>query len=222
MLVAAAVLPHPPLLVPELAAGAAAELDELRAACARAVAAVASSAPDVTYLVGVDSLPHARSFAPWGADVAVDVPEPLPLSLLVGGLLTTGTGRSFVVVADDLTSAQCADLGGELASSAGRVALLVMGDSTARLSEKAPGYLDERAAGYDDAVAGALGRADTAALLALEPQPARDLMAAGRAPWQVLAGAADGLPSPTVEAGWRGAPYGVSYQVFTWKWQENA
>jgi hypothetical protein len=32
-LVAAAVLPHPPVIVPEIAAGAAHELDDLRLAC---------------------------------------------------------------------------------------------------------------------------------------------------------------------------------------------
>ena len=38
MLLAAAVCPHPPLLVPEVAAGAAPETDDLRAACRAAVA----------------------------------------------------------------------------------------------------------------------------------------------------------------------------------------
>ena len=35
--IAAAVCPHPPLLVPEVAAGAASELDDLRAACLAAI-----------------------------------------------------------------------------------------------------------------------------------------------------------------------------------------
>ena len=221
MLVAAAVLPHPPILVPAVAAGAAAELDELRDACRRAVKAVAASSPDVTYLVGVDSAPHATSFAPWGVDEPVDVPEPLPLPLLVGAWLTAGTSRSFVVVADELEPQECAELGAELAGSAGRVAIIAMGDGSARLSEKAPGYLDDRAAGYDDAAARALRQADAEALLGLDPWLARDLQVAGRAPWQVLAGAATALDPSLVEDLWHGAPYGVGYHVVTWSWNNN-
>ena len=70
-----------------------------------------------------------------------------------------------------------------------RTALLVVGDGAATHTEKAPGYLDERAGPFDDAVAAALATADPAALAALDPALAADLWAAGRAPWQVLAGA---------------------------------
>jgi len=222
VLVAAAVLPHPPMLVPAVAAGAAAELDELRDACRRAVRTAAAASPELTYLLGVDTAPHASSFAPWGVDEPVDVPEPLPLPLLVGAWLTAGTSRSFVVVADELEPQECAELGAELAGSAERVAIIAMGDGPARLSEKAPGYLDDRAAGYDEAAAAALARADTEALLGLDPWLSRDLLVAGRAPWQVLAGAAATLGPPLVEDGWHGAPYGVGYHVVTWSWQENA
>ncbi|HEY7606315.1 MAG TPA: hypothetical protein VID07_06055, partial [Actinomycetes bacterium] len=49
--VAAALLPHPPLLVAKLAGAAAPELDPLRAACHQALAAVVAAA-DLTVLVG--------------------------------------------------------------------------------------------------------------------------------------------------------------------------
>ena len=61
----------------------------------------------------------------------------------------------------------------------------------------------------------ALAAADTEALLALDEGLAHELKAAGRAPWQVLAGAAEG-------AGLDGrllyedAPYGVGYFVAAW------
>jgi hypothetical protein len=96
------------------------------------------------------------------------------------------------------------------------VALLVMGDGSARRGEKAPGYDDPRARPYDDAVARALATADLAALRGLDPGLAAELLASGRAPWQVLAGAAAGT-------GWRGdlsyyaAPYGVAYFVAGWR-----
>lgn len=204
------------MLVPSLASGAAPELDELRSHCRDALTAVAATTPDVTYLVGLDDGPHAQSFAPWGVDESVDVPEPLPLSLLVGAWLTAGSQRSFVAVADDLDPGDCAELGAELAASAARVALVAMGDGTARLSEKAPGYLDERAAAYDEIIASAL-RQDTAALLDLDPTLARELLVAGRAPWQVLAGAAGTTERPPVVGEpWSASRYGVGYHVISW------
>ena len=214
-LVAAAVCPHPPLLVPELASGAAPELDHVRERAHAAVKAIVDTRPDLLAIVGADVGPHASSFAPWGVDVRVDVPEPLPLSLLVGGWLTRGVVRSFVAVAPDLDPAECASLGAELSTAADRVALLVMGDGAARHTEKAPGYLDPRSAPYDANVADALGRADTASLLALEPAEAESLLVAGRAPWQVLAGAASGAEFGATGA-FFAAPYGVGYHVVTW------
>ena len=215
MLVAAAVCPHPPLLVPELASGAASEMHDVRERCQAAVKALIATAPDLLAVIGADVGPRSTSFAPWGADVRVDVPEPLPLPLLVGGWLTRGVVRSFVAVAPDLDPAECATLGAELATAANRVALLVMGDGSARHTEKAPGYLDPRAAPYDVRIAAALGSADTSALLALDPAEADDLLVAGRAPWQVLAGAAQG-GTLRPEGALFAAPYGVGYHVVTW------
>lgn len=220
MLVAAAVCPHPPLLIPALAAGAAAELDDLRDACRGAVAQLSAAAPELTFVVGADTGPRATSFAPWapgagGSALAVDVPEALPLPLLVGAWLTAGTVRSFVALDPTLDAAECAELGADLAAAADRVALLVMGDGSARHSLKAPGYLDPRAAAFDEGVAAALARADVDALLALDPGLAAELLAAGRAPWQVLAGAARGGDWRAAGARWE-APYGVGYHVVTW------
>ncbi|MFD8069425.1 hypothetical protein ACFV3J_25735, partial [Streptomyces parvulus] len=52
MLVAAAVCPCPPLLVPEVAAGAAPELDAARAACADALGVLAAARADRLVVVG--------------------------------------------------------------------------------------------------------------------------------------------------------------------------
>ena len=215
MLVAAAVCPHPPLLVPPLASGAALELDEVRERCRAAVGALAAALPDLLVVVGDDGGVRATSFAPWGVDVPIDVPEPLPPALLVGGWLTRGHVRSFVAVSPELDPAECAALGAELAGAADRVAMLVMGDGSARHTEKAPGFLDPRAAAYDQKVATALGTADTAALLALDPAEASSLLVAGRGAWQVLAGAAAGADL-TPEQAFFAAPYGVGYHVVTW------
>jgi hypothetical protein len=233
-----AVLPQPPLLVPELAGGAAAETADLRAACVDAAARLADAAP-IWIAVGADPGgrrtvgPGARgTFAGFGVDVRVALgpgadgtPDPaLPLPLLVAGWVAGRVAAGGLrirgeLVAPDAPPAECAALGaalaGECAAEPGPIGLLVVGDGAATHAEKAPGYLDERAGPFDAAVAAALGGADTAALAALDPGLADDLLAVGRAPWQVLAGAAAG-------GGWRGellhssAPYGVAYHVALW------
>jgi len=53
---------------------------------------------------------------------------------------------------------------------------------------------------------------DLGALLSVDAGLARELMATGRAAWQVLAGAMDGLrPAATVR--YRDDPFGVAYLV---------
>ncbi|MFI1657424.1 class III extradiol dioxygenase subunit B-like domain-containing protein [Streptomyces sp. NPDC020472] len=245
MLVAAAVCPSPPLLVPDVATGAAPELDAARAACADAVGLLAAARPDRLYVVGpADEGAHGGypagatgSFAGFGVDLSVrlgaESPQdqaqartqgeddrPLPLSLTVGAWLLARAGWADAPieglgVAASTAADVCAGTGRELAASAERVALLVLGDGSACRTVKAPGYLDERAAGFDAEAARALGTADVTALLALDAGLAAELKAAGRASWQVLAGAAEG-------AGLDGrllfedAPYGVGYFVAAW------
>jgi hypothetical protein len=221
VLTAAAVCPHPPLLVPEVACGAAPELDPLRAACAEAVRRLAAAC-DAIVVVG--SGPGTRDFGPgaagslrpYGADVAVgDGPAVLPLSLTIGRWLLGARPAGHRAVAQDAPAGSCARLGAELGALAGRIGLLVMGDGSACRTERAPGYLDARAAGFDAEVARALAEADTRALAALDPALAAELLAAGRAPWQVLAGAArDGRFTAELLAD--EAPYGVGYLVASW------
>ncbi|HBF82487.1 MAG TPA: hypothetical protein DD420_21920, partial [Streptomyces sp.] len=79
MLVAAAVCPCPPLLVPEVAAGAAPELDAARAACADAVGVLAAARPDLLIVTGAagpedeGAFPagSSGSFAGFGVDLTV-------------------------------------------------------------------------------------------------------------------------------------------------------
>ncbi|WP_171112937.1 MULTISPECIES: class III extradiol dioxygenase subunit B-like domain-containing protein [Streptomyces] len=238
MLVAAAVCPCPPLLVPAVAAGAAPELDAARAACTDALGVLAAARPDRLIVVGptrqgeVETYPEGThgSFRGFGVDVDVrlgrekaadaDVRWALPPSLAVAAWLLDRTGWSDapiegLAVGELLAPERCIRIGRDLAAEAERVALLVMGDASACRSLKAPGYLDERAEPFDAAVGRALGSADLAALEALDVEPARRLMVSGRAPWQVLAGAAAGAGLGGALL-YEDAPYGVGYVVASW------
>ncbi|MGW0615086.1 class III extradiol dioxygenase subunit B-like domain-containing protein [Streptomyces sp. NPDC002788] len=236
MLVAAAVCPCPPLLVPEVAAGAAPELDVARAACADALGVLAAARPDRLVVVGPgestgpETYPAGTqgSFRGFGVDLDVrlgpagggEAERRLPYSLTVAAWLLERTGWSDAPVeglgvGERLAPERCVRAGRDVAGRAERVALLVMGDASACRTLKAPGYLDERAAPFDAEVARALGAADLAALTALDTGLAHELKVSGRSPWQVLAGAAEG-------AGLGGsllyedAPYGVGYIVAAW------
>jgi hypothetical protein len=237
MLVAAAVCPCPPLLVPEVAAGAAPEMAAARAACADALGVLAAARPDLLVVVGPAAesgrgpFPEGTpgSFRGFGVDVTVHlgpgtdavVPErELPPSLAVAGWLLGRTGWADAPIAglgvgETLAPERCAEAGREIAARAGRVALLVMGDASACRTVKAPGYLDERAAPFDAAVAQALGAADIAAVQALDPDLAHELKASGRAPWQILAGAAADADLGGALL-YEDAPYGVGYLVAAW------
>ncbi|GAA2458241.1 class III extradiol dioxygenase subunit B-like domain-containing protein [Actinomadura vinacea] len=248
MLIYAAVCPHPPLLVPELAGDAAKELDALRAACGTAVrgleeavraaggdaaivvvgggAGTRAYGPDAVATLGPYGLVPTASYRPsengvsgtvGGADSVFGEPvkpaELLPLSLTIGRWLLRdlppGVPVRFQSVAYDAAPRECLALGRKLAGQADeRVALLVMGDGSACLSAKAPGYLDPRAEPYDAGVAEALRLADTGTLADLDPGISREVQAAGRAAWQVLAGAAEAPRTPHEGAPHEGTPHG--------------
>lgn len=236
MLVAAAVCPCPPLLVPGVAAGAAPELAVARAACTDALGVLAAARPDRLVVVGPAEQsgrgPHPEgtrgSFRGFGVDLDVRLggergavsERELPPSLAVAAWLLERTGWSDAPieglgVGEPLAAERCIEVGRHVVAQAERVALLVMGDASACRTLKAPGYLDERAAPFDAEVARALGAADVAALKSLDTELAYELKASGRAPWQVLAGAAEGADLGG-ELLYEDAPYGVGYVVATW------
>lgn len=228
MLVGAAVCPHPPLLVPGVGAGASGELDGLRVACDAAVLHLLAAAPTLVVVVGGAPVVGPFGDGAWGslAGFGVRVPvgsgpgEPtLPLSLTLGRWLVDradGEARPLLFgVEPDAGTDRCLALGEALAGRADRVAMLVMGDGSARRSVKGPGGLDPAAEPFDAGVADALAAGDPEALAALDPAHAAGLLAAGRAPWQVLAGAARGAAWQGAVT-WTGSPYGVTYLVATW------
>jgi hypothetical protein len=239
--VAAALLPHPPLLVPELAGGAAPELDPLREACRQALVAVLAAARTVV-LVGdgpawaIPGPSATGSFGPYGAAADVTLPaldglapaglpEPgrideLPLSLAVAAFLLQGleveSGRLVAAtVPASLGPGAAAAIGRGLVLGAGPgpVGLIVMGDLSARRTERAPGAFHPAAAAFDASVAEAFRAGRPSDLLDLDPGLAADLLAGGRVPLQVLAGAFQDVPGVRGRVLYDDAPYGVGYLV---------
>jgi hypothetical protein len=232
VLVAAAVCPHPPLIVPELAAGAAAELHEVRAACDEALRRLVNSEPDLVVAVGPDAKESGvrelaadvrGSFLSYGVDISIGAnparKRQLPLSLSVGAWLLQRSSwdgaRCFVAVGGDTDVNTCLSTGKHLALRGERIAFLVLGDGSARRSENAPGYVDDRAALYDEDIRRALQCGDVSALAELDPTLAADLLVSGRPAWQVLAGAAQDV-DVTAALLAHEAPYGVAYFVASW------
>jgi hypothetical protein len=197
-------------------------LPELRDACARAASWLVRTRPQVIIVVGPaaetaqpdpDGQFDLSAFAPALGSAA----KPgLPMSLGLGGLLLDQAGysgpRILQAVGEDEPAASCLRLGAELARSHARAAMLIMGDGSARRTAAAPGHFDERAEAFDAGIERALRDGDPGRLAAVDPALARELMATGRAAWQVLAG---GLPAAglATDVLYADAPYGVAYLV---------
>ena len=183
-----AVVPSALALLPEVV-GRDDVLADLRERAVGVIASVCRDLPPagrVTLVVATDR-----------ATVASDVARPaLPLGRRVGERLLAAAGVipervDVVEVGWDAPTEQCAALGASLAAAdtpAPAGTLVVVADGSACRTEKAPGYLDERAFAVDDAIVAGLCRPEAQALLDLDPVVCAEVLAAGRAPLQVLAG----------------------------------
>ncbi|MBB5808558.1 hypothetical protein F4560_008326 [Saccharothrix ecbatanensis] len=221
-----AVLPHPPLLVPELVSGAAPDTEPVRSACLAVARELAAHSSEWVAVAVDPSGPRvvedvAGTFRGFGVDVRVSlsddassVDDDLPLPVLVAAWLREQVGVRRVrvhLVPPDLPVAECVALGERLG---GERAVLVLGDGSHRHGELAVGRSDERAGTFDEDVRKALATADRGALRGLDPVLAAELGAYGRAAWQVAAG---------VPGGWRCtwssflAPFGVGYHFAVWE-----
>jgi hypothetical protein len=238
----AAILPHPPLLVPELAGDAAAELDPLRDACRQALETVLAGGGGVVVVGdgpawGTPRPDTAGSFRPYGAAVDVilptlhpldldGLPEParldrLPLSLAIAAWLlarvdTRPARLSALTVPVSLGAGAAAAIGRGLAARAGAsgpLGLVAMGDLSARRDDRAPGAFHPAAAAFDASVGEAFRAGAPGRLLEVEPALAAELRAAGRVPLQVLAGAFAGAAGVRGQVLYEAAPYGVGYLV---------
>lgn len=156
-------MPITPLLIPEIATGAAPELDELREA--------------------------ARVAVEWADPQAVlvpDIPVNSPDWSLDGFGLTVGTGTPVGLaegIARWLLAGRAAEVVGPSADLSGFTGVLVMGDGSSSRTEKAPGHLHPDAVPFDEKVLAALGDGDVAALAGLDDV---GVGASGVPAWQPL------------------------------------
>jgi len=192
-------LPITPLLIPEIATGAAPELDELREA--------------------------ARVAVEWADPQAVlvpDIPVNSPDWSLDGFGLTVGTGTPVGLaegIARWLLAGRAAEAVGPSADLSGFTGVLVMGDGSSSRTEKAPGHLHPDAVPFDEKVLAALGDGDAAALADLDDV---GVGASGVPAWQPLGRAVESVSAANIDH--MADPYGVLYVVARWtvRWAVRA
>jgi hypothetical protein len=229
MIACAAICPAAPLLIRDLS-GAEEVAPDLRHACLAAVAELMAAEPEVIAVAGAGSRTGV-----WNQAASLDLGRyapghraangqrpadadrmALPAALGVGAWLLTQAGsaapRLLQAVGPDEPASTCSAIGADIAGSHERVGLLVMADGSARRGLRAPGYLDERSAGFDAEIERAVRQGRIDALLSVDQVLARDLMAAGRPAWQVLAGALEGRKVSS-EIRYCDDPFGVAYLV---------
>lgn len=101
------------------------------------------------------------------------------------------------------------------ARSGAETSYLVVGNGSARRSEKAPGHYDERSLDFDTRLSMALEEPDGAALTDIDPVLARELWAETDA----LGRLGEILTADCeVTVDYDDAPFGVQYWVIRWEW----
>ena len=225
MLAAIALTPSAPVLVPELAGRAAAEVAEFGTAVVEAARAL----PDQWIAIGVGptelTITRARgTFAGYGADIPVSLcpeerepPIAMPLCAVFAGWLRGQANPvasvSVRVYPSDLNAGDALARGRQLRQlideASEPIGVLVVADGLNTLGPSAPGGEDPDAGPVQAALDDALATGGTVALAELPDS------VVGRVAYQVLAGLCEPGPRTAREL-IRGAPYGVGYFVGVW------
>jgi hypothetical protein len=101
------------------------------------------------------------------------------------------------------------------ADAAAPAAYLVVANGTARRTEKAPGFLDERAAGFDARLGAALRAPDPAALDRLDLALADELLVGFPSGFRMLGRVVETAGPAVVD--YDDDPFGVQYWVMRWQ-----
>ncbi|SPM27640.1 Aromatic ring-opening dioxygenase, LigB subunit, partial [Mycobacterium terramassiliense] len=223
---AIAIVPSAPVLVPELAGAAAAEVADLTAA----VLAAAALLPPRWVAVGTGQADDvfepesSGTFAGFGADVRVGLspraaaPGDLPVCALLAGWVRAqarpDAGVQVRVYRRDHDAetalARGRGLRAELDRAPEPIGVLVVADGANTLTPSAPGGHHPGDADAQATLDDALADGDVAALAGLPPR------ILGRVAFQVLAGLTGPGPRSAKEL-YRGAPYGVGYFAGFWQ-----
>jgi hypothetical protein len=233
VLSAIAIIPSAPVLVPELAGAATAEMADLTAAVLAAAAllpprwvAVGTGRADA--VLGPDGPNSRGTFAGFGADVPVrlspriddgaepevDFPVCALLAAWVRGQARPEASVQVRVYRDDHDAdaalARGRQLRAEIDQEPDPIGVLVVADGANTLTPAAPGGYHPGNADAQLVLDDALANGDVAALAPLPPQ------ILGRVAFQVLAGLTEPGPRSAKEL-YRGAPYGVGYFAGAWQ-----
>lgn len=247
MLAGVALIPGPPLLVPELIGSAATETTELRHAVLAAGRAVADA--DRWIALGVaGSGEWPGRFGPdtvgtycgFGAEVTVRLgvghlghaAEPdaaLPLAALTVGWVRdrVAPDRSVevLVVPDAPNATEQRAAAAAVIDALGtdqRVALVLVGDGARTLTERAPGGLHPDAEGMQRRLDHLLATADLAGLADLDEGECARVGVGSAAVWRIGATAVRAVGDRWVGRElYRGHPFGVGYWVGTWLPEES-
>ncbi|NYJ04171.1 hypothetical protein [Petropleomorpha daqingensis] len=224
---AVAFCPSPPVLVPAVAGTADGGLPDLRGACAAAVDALLTGAPEVVVVVGPGVEDGVR-FGPGDAgdlrSFGVDLEVPFSAGIRPGGRRLPWAHTLGAWLLDEAGHAGArlgvgpADLAAALSDLPGTVGVLALGDGSARRTERAPAAFDEAAGPFDTAVAAALAAGDAAALAGLDPAEGERLLATGAPVWQAVGAALAGRAARAT-LHYDAAPFGVGYLVADWQVQ---
>jgi hypothetical protein len=218
---AVAFVPAAPLLVPQVAGGSAALDEPMRAASLDAVARALDPRPaEVVVVAPTTATGEWAADATWdfaGFGVARADPRPvLPWSLGIGAWLLDEVGwdgrRRYVGV----SAAGDGTAGAPVSAEEAATVVIAVADGSACRTERAPGYLDDRAESFDEAIATLLARGDAAGLGSLEDTLAGELLCTGLPVWRWVSAAVAGVEVTTADLSMHVAPYGVGYFVARW------
>lgn len=217
MVTAVGFVPSAPLLIPDLAGGAAERDEPLRGACLDVIRCIGKAGSTICVVA-----PAVTTAGEWPSDATWDFtgfgvarrPEPnggvLPWPLGIGAWLLDAAGwegRRRYVAVDATTTVAYDDAD---------VAVLAVADGGACRTEKAPGYLDARAEGFDQAIMVAIDTGDAEALAAIDPGLAAELWCTGWPVWRQVAMATVGRRVAEARLLASAADYGVGYFAGYW------
>ena len=155
--------------------------------------------------------PPAPLFLPEYASLTDPVPELRAACLAAVAWL----GDEVRVIADDQQALRVGETLLGRPSVPGARDVLVMANGSARRSEKAPGHLDDRAAGFDERIGAMLERGDLGGLADVHREVADDLLATGFDGFGMLAD--EGVRVTDVVVDHAADPFGVMYWVVRWQ-----